>query len=560
VTRRKWAALVATTVAAALVLSGCGGGSSGGLKGAGEQAVGKNDINPVPRDQLAQGGTFTWGEDDLPSNYNYYQVDGLYVPNHNILGALMPRLFVAQPDNTVKMNPDYLTSAKVTSTKPEVITLKLNPKAKWSNGRPISWQDFQAMATALKGDKPEYQVSTTTGYEDIAKVEKGATDQEVKITFDRQFGEWKSLFTPLMPKELMSTAKEFNEGWVDKPKITAGPFKVGSVDNTAKIISLVPDPNWWGNKPKLDKLVFRTIDRNALADAFANKTIDYFDIGSSIDLYKRSESLNGAVVRQADVPKWNFIEFNGKKGDILRNVKLRLAIMKGLNPVAFSKSLLGQMVKTPRPLGNHIYSMGTPQYRDNSGDIKFDPAKAKQELDALGWKMNGDYRVKNGKQLNIRDVIDAENPISDRISRLTQAQLKQIGVKVTIDTVPAEDFFSEHIIPGNFDITGYAYENTSFPASGTKSIYYYDPKNVAQNYAQIGDEKLNKLYDQLNAELNDQKRVQIANAADKEIWQTGHQLPLYQYPGAVVVRNTVANFGAWGFQTDYPYENVGFKK
>lgn len=552
--------LVAAMLAAALVLSGCGGGSSGGLKGAGEQEVGKNDINPVPRDRLGQGGTFTWGEDDLPTNYNYYQLTGFYVQTKNILGALMPRPFLAQPDNTVRRNPDYLTSARVTSTSPEVITYTLNPEARWSNGRPITWEDFKAMAAALKGDKPAYQVSLTTGYEDIATVTRGANDRQVKVTFARPFGEWKSLFTPLMPKELMSSAAEFNTGWADRPKITAGPFEVGGIDKTAKIATLVPDPNWWGETPKLDRLVFRKVDRNALADAFANKTIDYFEIGSSVDLYKRAQSLDGAVIRQADVPKWSFIEFNGRRGGMLADVELRRAIMKGLDPVGFSKAMLGRMVRNPRPLGNHIYSMGTPQYRDNSGDIDYDPRQAERELDALGWTMSGEYRAKNGRQLNIRQVIDAENPISDRISRLTQAQLKRIGVKVTIDTVPAEDYFSEYINRGDFDITAYAAENSAFPASSTKAIYYYDRKNVAQNYARIGNARLNRLYDRLEAELNDRERVRLANEADRLIWQTGHQLPLYQYPGAVVVRDSVANFGAWGFETDYPYENVGFTK
>jgi peptide/nickel transport system substrate-binding protein len=34
--------------------------------------------------------------------------------------------------------------------------------------------------------------------------------------------------------------------------------------------------------------------------------------------------------------------------------------------------------------------------------VTFDPEKAKQELDALGWTMQGKVRAKDGKQLVIR--------------------------------------------------------------------------------------------------------------------------------------------------------------
>lgn len=559
--RRKWIARLAPLLAAALALTACGSDTSGGLKGVDEQETGKNSINPVPREALRQGGTFTVATDDLPNNWNYHQVDGRHLPGKEMLGAIMPRIFLAQPDNTYRPNPDYVESAKLTSEDPQVVTYQINPDARWSNGRPITYRDFQAQAGALDGANKQYQASTNTGYQDIERVRRGADDREVKVTFDKRFGDWKSLFNPLYPKELMSDPGTFNAGWVNRPGITAGPFEIGRIDRTAKVVTMVPDPDWWGERPKLDQLIFKVVDRSALADAMANKSIDYYEIGSSVDLFARARSTEGVDIRQAPVPQYNMIAFNN--GGVLASRELRIALMKALDPASMARAMLGQMVRDPEPLGNHIYVDGTRQYQDNRGDVRFDPAEAKRELDALGWRMSGQYRTKGGRTLELRHVIDADNPISDKISRLAQNQLKKVGVRVNIDSVPVDNFFTDHVTKGDYDLVAYTYQNNTQPVSAATAQYHLDyasPAGTGANFSGIGSRKLNDLLVRANAELDERKKVRLANAADAELWRLGHQIPIYQYPGAQAVRSIVANFGGWGFATDWVYEDIGYRK
>ena len=63
------------------------------------------------------------------------------------------------------------------------------------------------------------------------------------------------------------------------------------------------------------------------------------------------------------------------------------------------------LVDNPTPLGNHIFVAGQEGYQDNSAAVAYDPEKAKAELDALGWKQDGQFRAKDGRQLVIRDVL-----------------------------------------------------------------------------------------------------------------------------------------------------------
>ena len=88
------------------------------------------------------------------------------------------------------------------------------------------------------------------------------------------------------------------------------------------------------------------------------------------------------------------------------------------------------------PLNNHIYVAGQEGYQDNSGVVAFDPEKAKQELDALGWRLNGQFREKDGQQLVIRDVL-FDSLETRQYAQIAQNNLAQIGVKLDLDVRPA---------------------------------------------------------------------------------------------------------------------------
>ena len=140
-----------------------------------------------------------------------------------------------------------------------------------------------------------------------------------------------------------------------------------------------------------------------------------------------------------------------------------------------------------------------------------------------------------------------------------QSQLKEIGAKIDIQAVPTADFFKSFVNVGNFDMTVFRWLSSATPISDSKGIYSLDPASTNQNYGRIGSDEVNKLLEQANGELDDKKRLEIANEVDKKIWELGHQLPIYQAPGAVAVRSTVANFGAVAYANrPYDYLKMGF--
>ena len=222
---RRGAGLVALAAVTALVLTACGGGGGGSGAAVGDATGGAaqagNDINPVDPAQLRQGGDFLWSLASLPPQFNRNQVDGTEADNADIMNAMMPIIFVGDAQGVLNPDPDYLESAEVTGTNPQVVTYRLNPKFTWNNGRAADWTDFEAQWKALNGSNPAFLVSGTTGYTDIASITQGATPQEVVVTYAHNYADWRANFVPFFPRETNTDPTVFNEGWLNQP--IAGP-------------------------------------------------------------------------------------------------------------------------------------------------------------------------------------------------------------------------------------------------------------------------------------------------------------------------------------------------
>ncbi len=67
--------------------------------------------------------------------------------------------------------------------------------------------------------------------------------------------------------------------------------------------------------------------------------------------------------------------------------------------------------------------------------VAYNPDEAKSELDAAGWKQDGDFRAKNGQQLKLNLLIPSGVATATSESALIQQQLKAIGVNVTISSL-----------------------------------------------------------------------------------------------------------------------------
>jgi peptide/nickel transport system substrate-binding protein len=556
---RMFAALI---LALGLAISGCRNGTDGGATDTKEdripQKADQNQMNPQPRDKVQQGGKLVWPSDTIPANFNYGQLDGTVLDGAFMLNAVMPILYLFDASGTPRYNPDYLVDEPKLVTSPkQVLTYRLNSKAIWYDGTPISAADFIAHWKALNGTNTGFQTSSNTGYNQIESVVQGVDKFEVVVTFKTPFADWKSLFWPLYPASTNNDPKVFNTGWKGTFLTSGGPFKFQSYDATAKIFTFVPNEKWWGNKPKLDSIVFRVMDTDAQPTAMANGEIDLMDVGPSADYYNKAKVIPGVDIRVAGGPNFRHLTMNAQSV-VLKDVKVRQALAMAIDRASIAKAELGPLPVNPVPLGNHIFMQNQAGYQDNSSVVAYNPEKAKQLLDEAGWAVQGDKRVKDGKTLAVKLVIPAGVAVSKSESAVIQNLLAQINVQVEVNSVPLSDFFDKYVTKGQFDFTVFSWMGTPFPISSGQSIYAKPTgDNIRQNYARIGSDDIDRLYHEAAQELDPAKAIEKSNEIDRLIWEEVHSITSYQRPDIWATKKNLANMGAYGFASII-YEDIGW--
>ncbi|ARR77009.1 Oligopeptide ABC transporter, periplasmic oligopeptide-binding protein OppA [Mycobacterium intracellulare subsp. yongonense] len=550
--------MAAALFAMALALSGCSPAINL-IPETGQNArIGtSSDINPRDPATLRDGGDLRLALTAFPPNFNILHIDGNSAEVAAMMKATLPRAFVIGPDGSTTVDTNYFTSIELTGTAPQVVTYTINPKAVWSDGTPITWEDIASQVHALSGADKNFEIAGPSGAERVASVTRGVDDRQAVMTFAKPYAEWRGMFAGngmLLPKSMTATPEAFNKGQLDGPGPSAGPFITTSLDRTTQRIVLSRNPKWWGPRPRLDNITYLVLDDAARLPALQNNTIDATGVGT-IDQLTIAQRTKGITIRRAPAPAWSHITFNGAPGSILADKALRVAVSKGIDRQTIAKVVQYGLTSDPVALGNHIYVAGQKGYQDNSAVVPYDPAAAKRELDALGWKQVGQFREKDGRPLVIRDLFyDAQG--SRQFAQIAQHSLAQIGVKLELVARAGSGFFTNYINVGAFDLAQFGWLGDAFPLSSLTQIYKSDGES---NFGKIGSPQIDAAIERTLEELDPDRARALANDLDRLIWAEGFSLPLTQSPGDVAVRSTLANFGAAGLG-DLDYTAIGFTR
>ncbi len=506
---------------------------------------------------VKDGGTLTYGADQEPTgfNQNTSKDNGTSVVNVN--ETVLPSVFRVHPDFTVQLDKDFMVSAELTKPEPETITYKIKPEAKWSDGMPVDAKDFSLMWKAENGTNKKFDVASTTGYEDIGSVTGSDGDKTVTVVFKKKFADWRSLFTGIVPAHIVEKdPKGLEEGWnngLNKTiPVSAGPFKFGAYKPTDSL-TLVRNDTYFGPKAHLDSLVFRFLPESTTQpDALKNGEVQLIYPQPQLDLVAAVKAIPGVTSSVAFGLSFEHLDFNYKTPG-LADVAVRKAIAMGLDRNSMLKRTVAQFSDKAALLGNRIYLTGQPEYKDHAGDYgKGDVAGATKALEAAGYAKgaNGIY-AKGGKPLSFKFGTTAGNKLRETQGELFKTQMQAIGIDIKIANSKSKVFFPA-LSKGNFEISDFAWVGGPF-ASANKSIYVTDG---GSNYGKSSNPKVDALFTQAGAELDDAKKVDLYNQADEAMWLDMVTIPLYQKPTFIAYSDKYGNIGE-NASSEGPFWNAG---
>jgi peptide/nickel transport system substrate-binding protein len=523
-------------------------------------------VAPTPSSAASKtsssGGTATMALDENLAGFNINTSAASEFVLQEIMNMVWPQAFIVNNKLQPVLNNQLLESATVTSTSPQTVVYKLNPKAVWSDGTPITADDFiynwQAQsanpAYTDVGNQP-YDVASSAGYNQISSVVGSAPSggaacaagstadrnvglcpngRTITVTFKPSFSDWRSLFGNIVPAHIARTVG-WNTGFAGPAQVISGSwFKIQSYNANQSLV-LTRNPTYWGTPAKLSKLVFQFFsDDSQLVPALQNKEIDIFN-PTSLNLsivQTASQVPNTTKVTQ---PGLQFEHFDFNQADpYLAKVQVREAIAHGVNRQAIIARTVGEISKSVTPLGSRMLMPTQAGYKGTS--YAYSPSQSISLLKELGFKkVNGyfepNYGPQKGQPLTFTIQSTTGNSIRAETEELFQAQMKAIGIKLNIQNYDANTFFGTNLPTGAYQIGEFAWVSTPF-ISGNQPIYcsYTNATMCGENWTHSASTEIDKLLASGSAAPSQSQEIEDYNKADAALWQNMVTLPLYQQP------------------------------
>lgn len=508
---KKIAALGAAFIlGASLLMAGCGGGSKSASSGGG-----------------SKDKPLTIGLTNAPSEFNPLatpDLAGRYVC------SFMFDSLLGQPE-VYKFTPHLADSIDTKDN--QTYTIKLNPKAQWSDGKPITADDVVFTLNLAANPKVVSSLGSymkfLPGLNGASKLEKGDAIPGLKKIDDHTV-EFKTrnpidpnivkgtlgFKIPIVPKhvfEKLDPKAIPNAPEVTSPKVFSGPYKfVKYVTNDH--LELVANDKYLRGTPKI-KRIFMTIsnDTNLVVNLKAGKVQMAAGLGIGMVPIKEIEGLKADKkldLKMYPATNSQFLMANNQ----IYNEHFRRGIAYAIN----REQMRDQLLKGYAELTPTLYTKGNVAFDESVKNLPYDVNKAKEEFAKSGVDLSQEITL----------MVPLGNSIREQSSDLIQQNLKAAGLNVKISKM---DFptLESHARKGDFQmlLIGLAQ-----PADPDYTMYFQI--GTIGNYSKTNDPKLMDMFEDGIKETNFEKRKVIYKDIQKYLAEKVFQNILYNQQNVAV--------------------------
>ncbi len=355
-----------------------------------------------------------------------------------------------------------------------VITLHLRDDITWSDGEPITADDFVFTYEMITSDA-NTPISRYPYEEDIIAGVEAPDERTVVVTFVEPFAPWlATLFTYVLPEHVLRPVFEEegtldNAAWNRAPTVGSGPF-VFKEWETGGHIYFERNENYFGPAPILDGVFIRIVpdDASQIAallsgDADMGTFIAYSDVPQ----LEETGYINIVLVPSGYNEAWFFNLDPETAHPAMLDVNVRRALVMAFDRWRITEDLL--LGRTYPPAS---YWENTPYASPNVEPIPYDPEEAARLLDEAGWvDTNGDgTRDKDGVELVLRYLTPPRQVRMDT-QVIVQQEFAELGIGLTLENPSYDIFWNSYaaggpIATGQFDIAQWS-QNPAFPDPDT---------------------------------------------------------------------------------------------
>ena len=408
---------------------------------------------------------------------------------------------------------------------------------KWSNGEPITAQDFvyswKKLVTPATIGPNAYLLDSVKNSFEIRNGEKSVDELGISAPNDKEFiVELKQAQPSFLAVVSIAWLEPQNQKFVEaqgkdyaldsEHLLYSGPFTLANWDATSDTWTLKKNPEYYdADQVKLEEVAVSTIkEDNTGINLYQANELDLVRINGQ---YVQQYQDDPGYVSHPDVANY-FLDFNKKEGTPLANVHLRKAIGQAIDKEALTQSVLND---GSNPLNGLIPSKlyANPEtdedFRAYSGEyLKNDVKKAQAE-----WtKAQADV----GKKVKL-SLLAADTDQGKRIAEYVQSQLQENlpGLEITISSQPSNNV-NQSRREKNYELSLSGWIAGSSELDSYFNLYAGES---SYNYGNYHNAKYDQLVEDartINANNPEKQFAEYKEAEDILLNQDAAQVPLYQ--------------------------------
>ena len=495
------------------------------------------------------GGTFRTYISSFPQTFRTIGPDANGAFRSWLLDA-QPSL-VAKHPNTDKWIPSIATEWAFGKDN-KTVYFRLNPEAKWSDGKPVTADDFIFVLTLMRSKDivaPWYNTYYSTVLKDISKYDDhtiSVTLAEAKDKRDLLYStnlapRPKHFYKPVNDKNGDGIADDFVRRYNFKIEPTTWAYKLDKVKKGRSLTFKHVGKDWWGysnpyyqNRYNVEKIRIQIIRDNDIAKKhFEKGDLDAFAVVLPTLWHEKT---NGEPYRKGYIHKfWGFNQIPQGAGGLwlntakphLDDINVRKGIAHATNfDGMIEKVLRGDYVRKPNGLG-----VGQGNYTNtNIKAPAFDPKVAVEYFARAGFDKIGPDGIRvndRGERLSFAITYAARHH-TPRIAYLKE-QAKLAGLEFTLNLIDGSSAF-KYVSEKKHDISFHGM------GSGEKPQYweYFHSANAnkpqTNNFTNYSTPELDKLIMTYRNEFSTEERETLSRQIQQIVADAGVVVPGYMVP------------------------------
>lgn len=498
----------------------------GGAGFTGEGWLTNADAKPSGSEKAKKGGDFTMVMDEFPPTYRGMGKDTRHVILTMMEGMMYEGL-LGMDSETLEWEPAIATHWKISEDK-TTYWYRINPEAKWADGKPITAQDVIATYNLLIDEGIEDPSSRGLYFENY---ETPVAESKYIVRVKCKKVNWRSFIyfsgIPIYPAYYLS--KIDGAGYLTKYQYQMmpvnGPYELDT-ENTIKGETLVLKrrPDYWAVNQKRNiglnnfdqiRFVFVLDDRLKL-EKFKAGEFDLY-IPSRAQWWHQEltpesvDDIKRGLIQKQKIFNYKPLGTSGLAFNTLEepfnNIKVRQAFEYLWNVDQLMEKLFFNEYERCRS-----YYGGSVYENKNNPTPEYNPDKAVKLLTEAGWtKKSGEkWLSKDGKNFEIDFMSDQS---LERIFTPFQQDLEKVGIKMNLVNMTPQAKF-EKVMKKKFKVSFQGWTGLFFPNPESSLHSKYAKELETNNITGMANPRIDELCDLYDQSYDVQERIKLLKELD----------------------------------------------